>query len=487
MNPVRYELRPVLTQEQIEAIVGDGLRVLDEIGVACAHSGVQDLIARLAGARVAGGRLFFSPALCRAHIQKIRARAAASADPSREHTHKSPGPAPAAAPGIRLKAVGPWTCLKVLDMDSGAYRPGTLRDMVDAVKLCEALGIEGRKICAPVVPSDVPPHLQCLAMGKESWKYSPGTGAGICSSVREIEYLWEIAQVAQVPPPYCYLEYAISPLTFNADPIDLAFKLRGSELQKALAIDPGPIPTLGGTAPLSFKAVLAQSVAETLGGSILAEILSDGACLPVCSAMTAVATDMRFGTVNFSSPESILLLQMGFEVGSYVTGVHGVGGALRTIAKGPDAQAASEKMMCALIGALSGARHFCDLGQLSVDEVFSFEQLVLDLEILASAERFVNGFPFDVEVDTVAVLRQGMEARNFYGHPLTLERFRDYYWHPALFEYRMLGTWQAQGAPGVLDKARAVARAKIAAQGPRVDGAAARRMDELYAKAAKAL
>jgi trimethylamine--corrinoid protein Co-methyltransferase len=485
MSHARYTLNKVLTEDQLEAIIADGLRLLKDIGIECSHPGIQALVAKVAGAGVRNGRLWFSEGLCGDHIEKIRSRARGLRDPSLQHTQKSKAQESTPADArIKLTPVGPWTCIQVIDMDTQQYRPGTLKDLVDATKLAEALGITGRKICAPIAPHDVPGHLNCLAMAKESWKYSATTGAGVASTVREIEFLWEMGQLARVTPPYCFLEYAISPLTFNADALDLAFKLRGTELIQALAIDPGPIPTLGGTGPLSFKAVLAQSVAETLGGSILADLLTGGDTLPLCSAMTAVATDMRFGTVNFSSPESIMLLQMGFEVGSYVTGSFGMGGAMRTIGKRPDAQAAAEKTMCTLIGALSGARHFCDLGQISVDEVFSFEQMVIDTEILASVERFVNGFPFEVDLDSVAAVREGLETRNFYGSPLTLDHFKDYYWFPQMFEYRMLATWQAEGAKTIEEKARATAREKIASVHPRVDDATARQMDALFQKAA---
>ena len=239
---------------------------------------------------------------------------------------------------------------------------------------------------------------------------------------------------------------------------------------------------MGGTGPLSFKALLAQSVAETLGGSILVDILTRGERTPLCSAMTAVGVDMRFGTVNFSSPESILLLNMGFEVGSYVTGVPGMGGAMRTIAKWHDEQAAAEKTMCALMGALAGARHFCDLGQISVDDAFSFEQVVLDLEILAGVERFMNGFDFDNGADTIEAVREGLETRNFFTSDLTLANFRKDYWCPPIFERRMLGSWQAASAPMALDKARRIARENIASVQPQLDEATARKMDEVVKK-----
>ena len=484
MSNIRYSLRPVLSQDQLEMIVSDGIRILDQIGVECRHSGIQDLVAKTPGGRVQGERLHFEPKLCREQIEKIRQKVQGRKDPAREHTQKSKsaGETPSAHQEIKLKAVGPWTCINVIDMDTQKMRLGTLADMIDATKLLAALNIEGRKICAPICPNDVPGRLQSLTMAKESWKYTDQTGGGVSSTVREIEALYELGAIAGVKPPYTFIEFGISPLTFNPDTLDLVFKMLGRPEMAAMAIDPGPIPTLGGTGPLSFKAVLAQSVAETLGGSVLVDILTAGERTPLCSAMTAVGVDMRFGTVNFSSPESILLLNMGFEVGSYVTGVPSMGGAMRTIAKWHDEQAAAEKTMCALVGALAGARHFCDLGQISVDDAFSFEQVVLDMEILAGVERFMNGFDFDNGADTIEAVREGLETRNFFTSDLTMANFRKDYWCPQIFERRMLGSWQAAGSPTVVDKARQIAKEKIASVQPRLDDATARKMDELVKK-----
>jgi trimethylamine:corrinoid methyltransferase-like protein len=474
MVPVRYRLPRVLTDEQIELIMGEGIAILDKIGIECHHEGIAAIFDRHPGAKVKDGRFLFSEKLCREYVEKMRRLA--KNEPLEEET----GP-------IKLKAVGPWTGINVVDLDTGQVRPGTRQDMIDGTKLIEALGIEGRKLCAPVAPNDVPGRLQCLVMCKDCWKYSSRTGGGIASGAEEVRIICEMAAIANVKPPYTYVEFCISPLTFNVDALDLVYKLLGREELKALAVSPGPIPSLGGTGPCLFKSVMAQSFAEGLGGSILVDILTKGERSPLTGGMTAVGTDMRYGAVNFSSPESIMLLQMGFEIGSYVTGVFGIGGAMRTIGKLPDAQSAAEKMMCALVGALSGARHFCDLGQLSIDDTFSLEQLVIDKEILDSVERFVNGFAFEKDADTVGIIRESIPERNFFTHPTTLENFRNYYWHPQMFERRMIGPWQADGSPTIREKARRIAREKIAAQPMRVDENTAKKLDALFEKAAKGL
>ena len=359
--------------------------------------------------------------------------------------------------------------------------------MIDGTRLIEALGIEGRKLCAPVAPHDVPAHLQCLIMCKDCWKYSALTGGGIASTVAEVQYIFQMGAIAGVEPPYTMVEFGISPLTFNAGALDLVYRLLGRPELKALCVGAGPIATLGGTSPCVLKSAMAQAFAESLGGSILVHILFKGEYDPGCGGATLIATDMRYGAVNFSSPESIMLLQLGAELGSHLSGIPSTGGAMRTIGKLPDAQAAAEKMMCALVGALCGARSFCDLGQLSIDDTFSLEQVVIDMEILESVERFVNGFAFEKDADTLGIIRESIGERNFFTHPTTLENFRNYYWYPKLFERRMIGPWQADGSPTIREKARRIAREKIAAQPMRVDENTAKKLDALFEKAAKGL
>jgi trimethylamine:corrinoid methyltransferase-like protein len=81
--------------------------------------------------------------------------------------------------------------------------------------------------------------------------------------------------------------------------------------------------------------------------------------------------------------------------------------------KRPDAQAACKRTASALWQALLGVRHF-GVGQLSIDEVFSPQQAVLDREILAYVERIVEGLDLESEtVDTVTLIREGPTYGDF--------------------------------------------------------------------------
>ena len=61
------------------------------------------------------------------------------------------------------------------------------------------------------------------------------------------------------------------------------------------------------------------------------------------------------------------------------------------MAKVPDCQSAAEKAAIMTAGAFLGARHFCCAGTLSLDEIFSPEQLLVDCEIRDWVQRGARG------------------------------------------------------------------------------------------------
>ena len=186
MAKATYQLKSALSEEQLQRIVDDGVALLAEFGVLCEHAGIQDRLKNAAGVTVQDQRLLFSRDLVREHIQRLRQMRPAPAETERDSGR------------IKLTGVGPWTCLNVVDLDTGRIRPATRADLTAATRLLEGLGIHPRSRCAPVFPSDVPPRLACLTMCRDGWRYSRISG-GVASSVTEIKYLYDMAQMIDNP------------------------------------------------------------------------------------------------------------------------------------------------------------------------------------------------------------------------------------------------------------------------------------------------
>ncbi len=99
-------------------------------------------------------------------------------------------------------------------------------------------------------------------------------------------------------------------------------------------------------------------------------------------------------------------------------------GSLHTQAKLPDQQAAVEHMTGLFTGALFGARVFTGIGRMSLDEVFSPEQAVIDLELRDHVQRLLA--EADVGCDPEACLAEAKAGAEggFLGLDSTVEQYQ---------------------------------------------------------------
>ncbi|MBC8458690.1 MAG: trimethylamine methyltransferase family protein [Deltaproteobacteria bacterium] len=136
------------------------------------------------------------------------------------------------------------------------------------------------------------------------------------------------------------------------------------------------------------------------------------------------------------SPEDFLLQFANSEINAYFHGTRwypGIGG-IHTNAKFPGVQACAEKSSLMTTGALLGERGFGSAGTLSLDEVFSAEQLIYDLEIKDHVQRLVEGIDGDCDPERcLQDVIEGVQQKTFAGLETTLQNYRHVYWHPRLF------------------------------------------------------
>ena len=187
------------------------------------------------------------------------------------------------------------------------------------------------------------------------------------------------------------------------------------------------------------------------------------------------------------TPDACLYRAGVLQMTEYLTGRFPRGGVFRSTAKVPDEHAACERTASALWQALLGVRSFGAVGQLSVDEVFSPQQAVLDREILAYVQRILNGLDLSAEVDPVALIGEGVAQGSFLGTLDTARRFREFYVFPEVFRHWNVNRWRAEGAPSVLSEAWARAQEEIAACSYRLPPEQEEQVDAVYAKAGEYL
>ena len=183
MPHASYQITGGLTPADIQKIHDQALGLIERVGLHVPHQPTLRLLSDFPGVRVQGERVCFRPEL-------VQAALAAQRYPS--HAEMTDRP---------FSIISGVYEINIIDMETGAVRQATYRDLVDMTKLAHSLGMHGS---APVKPMDLPPLLQELAHYKVSWEYSdrrPGAifDANPISSVQAADYIYEMAQAAAKP------------------------------------------------------------------------------------------------------------------------------------------------------------------------------------------------------------------------------------------------------------------------------------------------
>lgn len=460
--------RPPLFQEQeLQAIESIALRILAEVGIEIAHQGLETR-ARARGFAFDGGRVRLPRRQVSVFLQQTRGE--------RRHRRQL-GPPPAGEP-VRLGLVISGYPQHLRDPGTDEVVPFTTARLIEATKLVAALGERGLALAVPGCPVDVPPLLQPLLQYRIAVEHLPGPPGPVdAKHVQTLPYMMEMAEATGHPVRGLPV-YVFSPLRLGGESLTAVMEFE-SRLQR---ISVGGMPSAGCTAPLRPVEAFALAAAEVIGSAL---ILRDCLSLEVGWAISAYPFDLRAMAIGFGSPESLLFQAASSEVDAYFHGTDWwpAVGNIHTLAKEPGPQAAAEKMSIMLAGALWGQRGFDSAGSLSLDELFSPVQLLVDLEIKDHVERLIAGLDTEADADAcLGDLRDAL-ALGFAGLDRTLARHRELYWRPHLFERSFLAPWQAAGSQSFRARAWQMIRALTAQHDYQPPAAMAEALERIYRRA----
>ena len=471
-------LHSPFTPQDVEAVIRGARRVLAEIGVRCADDALRRRLASPRGVRQSGERLFYDDAAVDGVLGEMRGVTAGEPEEESETKWEPFG------------FGGPWSCLLLADAAVGVVRQASAADAGRMVRLLEGLGaVVG---VTPVVPAaNVPPAMRNLAGLKTVLVHSARSRSMTNQPTpAEMPFVREMGAAAGRIPS-AFVMVLISPLRFEERALQYYLKYR-DEPGMNLSLSGGIMPCTGSTSPMHLPGTLIQAVAENIALAACFQALG----LP-CPGLNLRCDpfDMRFGTYVIGSPE-YHLLDMGCR--AIYRAVHGSprrSGSFRSMAKQPDAQAMAERSFSVLLQALQGARQFSNAGQMSMDEVFSPEQAVLDREILRNVERIAAGqvwreeAPGRLAVDEAFdIIRRGVGAGQYLEQDETLAGYKDFYYSSDLFTYENAGSWQQRGSLSALARASScVAQVLAAAEPCERDDDRARAIEAVYQVARKRL
>jgi len=367
------------------------------------------------------------------------------------------------------------------DPESEEIREITLADLVQMSKFVDSLYEEGVRGGAPGVPQDVPALLQPLAqfkIGCENCRY--GRGAAGTPAREMIDFAVQMNLVMDNSLGVGI--HMISPLGLEGNEFENALFMIDTYPVTGVII--GSMPMMGATAPIFPIGAFVQAIAEVIGGFVIMKVLTEGKNISVGFGVNLYAFDMKYASMVYGSAEHNLLDLMQIEVNRYYGAKNAAGRFIRTMAKKPGIQATAEMAASAATGALAGMQVFSGGGLLSLDEVFSPEQLIIACEVRDYVQKVREGFESGEETYAEEIIRETVEkGTDYFTHPSTLENFRSIYWYPELFEHSMLAQWKEKGEPDMRERIRNCIRERIARHRFELDPDKKKALDGIYESA----
>lgn len=468
----------LLAADELEAIHNASLRVLQEVGLAIDSEKALKLLAD------AGCKVSFSEHTVKIQpelVHELRKKLPASV---RLYAREPESDLPLTDGEMYTRLSG--NCLRVIDLQTGVGRLATTRDQEDFVKLSDALN-NVNIISPPFATCDVPPEIrdiygaECVLRGTRKHAHLPAY------SSKNLELIIELASIVAggadklAKRPIVSFFGCPERALYYGDVADMIMKAASYNLPVGIL----PTVVAGGTAPITLAGMLVQSNAEVLCGALLVELTNPGT--PVIYSTAPVNMNMKTGSPLLGTIEFGMMLAGIAQLARYYgfpSNVYGFGTDSKTL----DEQTAFEKTFSLTLSALSGANIIYGPGVLESDITQSFEQVVIDCELLDTVRRLRRGITVDEQTLGLDVIgRVGPK-----GHYLRQEHTRNFlrteYFFPELSDRTTRATWEKTGSKTITVGARERVRKLLAEhQTPELSNEVLSKMKTILRRAEKGI
>jgi trimethylamine--corrinoid protein Co-methyltransferase len=453
MKLTRFE---VLTDSEVEQIHRAALQILDRTGIQVDDERILQLLAD-AGAKIDSQRR-------RCKIPEGMIADALQTTPHRIPLFNRLGEQVATLGEGKTHPYAGHGTPFFLDLEKGPH-PATKAEVCNLVRLVDALP-NLDLACVPATPQDVP-TVSLFAHAAEavlnnSLKplYVAPDRAPVAEAIMDLAHLATGVENLSAHPVMVFQVSLESPLRWPKGICDLFLTIASAGVPMVIHT----APLSGASAPLTLAGVMAMHNAEVLAGVVISQLIRPGT--PVIYGGGWGTCEMRQGNRIVASPEAALLRIAGGQLTRfYDLPRHSIG--IHTDCPSPDEQVGWEKMLTALATMQSGFDLMSMSGCLATGMMVSYEQVVLDNEMLGIVRRVLRGFDVTPDALALEMIERIGPGGSFLTEPHTLARLRGgEFWEPMVAFRGSLQGWVETGSPNVLDRARARAREILDAHWP---------------------
>jgi trimethylamine--corrinoid protein Co-methyltransferase len=335
-------------------------------------------------------------------------------------------------------------CPNYLDPRTGEHRPSTAADVVDAIRVVDAL--PEMNFCMSMgIPSDLEManvYRQQFALMLE---HTAKPIVFVCNDRADCEAIVAMATAAAGGLEQLRLNPTLLLYSEPSTPLKHSETATGKLLYMAaqtLPIVHSPAPMMGGTAPVTLAGGLALGNAEVLSSLVIHQLKHPGA--PFVYGTGLHHMDMKTSISVYGAPEFQLARVAIAELGRFYR-LPTWGYASHSDSCAMDEQAAADAAFSVLVALLSGHNLVHDVGYLEAGLTTSPEMIVFSAEMISMMRHFMAGVPLDAESLALEVIHAVGPGGNFLTDKHTLKHFREL-WQPTLFSRQRIEDWVAQGS-----------------------------------------
>jgi trimethylamine:corrinoid methyltransferase-like protein len=420
------------TQSQIDEIREGAISILSEIGVKLRPELIEKLKAKGFKTDASGAFIFIEKQMSRAKIESQKNDSIPSTEKRRLTTYTS-------------------AYSHTYENLDGSFEKITTDSNIKMAQFMANLGKEHTNLGVgpPGHPQDVHPELQFFRQAVNGFVWCENFWPMEPTSLKAAPYYFELCEAMGKPVSGLPI-YVASPLNISGESLDISLAFA----HKLKDVSFNSMPSFGANTPLNMVAAYAQTVAETVGGAILFEELTG---VKTYFSTNIFPFDFYDMSMAFGTPEKLLTEWTNMEVACRISGGEFKAAwhcDIHTMALRSGIQASVEKASLATAGAMRGASSFGCSGTISMDEVFSPVQLLLDLEMIDHVQKIVDGMPADdFDGNLLDEVREGLK-NSYIMSDRSLDNMRDYVWQSKLFTRKTHGAYTSKPFPLDVEKAK---------------------------------
>lgn len=350
------------------------------------------------------------------------------------------------------------TVLYALDLDTGEKRETNTQDVRDIGRMVDYLDNVAFYVVntypknVPDEDADINRFYWALTNCRKHVMGGMYTMKGLKDAIAIAEQIAGGVDKLRERPFVSFITLMVSPLVMDGTYTDFLIEVVNKGLPLAIPSE----PLSGATSPVTLAGTIVLNNAESLAGIILAQLINPGT--PVLYGSTSSIMDLKKGYYVAGAIESAMVNAGLAQMAQYYQiPMYGTGGM--SDSKTNDVQAGYESALTGMTVALSGCDYIHDaVGLLEMCQVFSYEKMVADSEIIGNIFRVMKGIEVSDKTLAVDRLKEIGPAGNFLADTHTMEHFRNEFFFPEVSDRSTRIAWEDAGSLDTATRTRAMVR-----------------------------